>query len=168
MTILRTALGNGEHALTFVQLTARFMECRESQVTDDDIEGMRAYLKDARRGLQIEDDPLVTILVTSDYFTIYHANNRMPHDFDAAKGCCALHRRRAVGIRIATLRGHKDDPIFLAWIALNDRTADGIHSANNQRMLIEFQKRALSLPRVQKALGKARLEEFKKLLKAAA
>lgn len=169
-SILRAALENGEHALTFVQLAARFNKIRESQVREGDIAGMRHYLPDARLLLTMQDEPLATILVTADYFEVYHANNRLPHNFDAAKACCALHRRKAAGIRIATLGRRKDDPIFLTWIALNGRTAQGIQGANLERLAIEFQKGKVSLPNarqsVDKALSIKRSKRVDALLKA--
>jgi len=166
--ILETALKNGHKVLSFEQLTAKAKGVAVGAVTPNDVMKMRWDLDSARHRLQ--RDKIITILVTQHYIDSF-TGKREPASMQQAYDCCALHGRRAAGIRLATLKNTKNDIMCIAWLHLNGLVSRGIQRNNLDRIAVEFDAKHLTSARaallksdVTDAGKPLHVPEFKKLL----
>lgn len=147
---------NGESpALTFDEIGTKF-GLKDWEVPD--------FVWYARR--KLDEDHTPTMLVTELYFTL----NGNPDNRTDAERCCALHGRRAIGIRRLFTR--RNDSLGRTWLRLNQRSAGGIQSSNLDRIAVEHSLKNLSLKRAEVLVGIMRdvmlpyhEKEYEKLMK---
>jgi len=139
-TVIRDALLNGDKFLFYEQLASRWLSVPEHMIKPDDIESLLYYLRRARQALEREG--VFTILVTAHYAENYRKSE--PTDSYEAERSCALHGRRAVGIRLASLRNKRDDLMFIAYNHLNGLTVRGMQTAAVNRIASALKAKRLS------------------------
>lgn len=162
---LKDALDNGEPSLLFTDVSCRLLGVKKP--TDEDIEFTCAILKRARRRLQREHG-LVTILVTQHLFD--YGEPESAHD---ARMCVAMGGRPASGIRVASMKGTKDDLLFIASQQFYANVGRGFIRECNDRAAIEHHKGRLTAAAAKvmlKAISSTddphHLKHYKRMLKA--
>jgi hypothetical protein len=92
------------------------------------------------------------MLVTDIYFQSY--TRREPRNPDAITLCIACHGRKAVGVRLLTAKGVRDDPMALMYFQLHGLNVKGMLAALEDRAVVEWTKGRLSKRVAQKTIDR--------------
>jgi hypothetical protein len=134
----KQALDNGHSRLTFEE-TAR--DLFERRPIERDIEEIRHCWHQSEK--QLRRLGTCVILVTETYFEDF--NRREPDNPQAIRMCIAGGKGcPAVGVRLLTMKGTKNDPMALAYLALRTRCVLGGVAAIEDRATIEWTRGKMS------------------------